>query len=120
MVNIDEELASIMEKFGLSSEVGGVNLDKEDVRDRGGASRFETDVRANSERWVPPGEEGIKINTNAGINLQHNRIGNAAVARDSNGKLVKANVAVLHKQGVVIVKEAIAIRNALIMAKNED
>ncbi|KAL3529289.1 hypothetical protein ACH5RR_008611 [Cinchona calisaya] len=87
--------------------------------DRGRASRPETEVRVESERWEHLREECIKINTDAGINLQNNRVGLAAVGRDSNDNLVKVRAVVLQKQGFAFIEEAIAIRNALIMARNK-
>ncbi|XP_071924712.1 uncharacterized protein [Coffea arabica] len=69
-------------------------------------------------RWEPPKEGVIKINTDAAISTKMVRIGVGIIARNWREKIVKAKEISECKRGEAGKEEALAIRSALVMAKD--
>ncbi|XP_071932952.1 uncharacterized protein [Coffea arabica] len=86
----------------------------------------ESDTGSNSEpekatptqqRWEPPKEGTIRINTNAAISAKMVRSGLGIIARNWRGELVRAKGITARRKGIPATEEALAIRGALEMAQ---
>lgn len=68
--------------------------------------------------WEPPKEGTIRINTDAAISAQMVRTGKGIIARNWTGKIIKAQGKVEIKRGDAASEECLAIRDALMMARD--
>ncbi|XP_027150299.1 uncharacterized protein LOC113750534 [Coffea eugenioides] len=72
----------------------------------------------SQQKWEPPKEGVIRINTDAVLSAKMVRTGLGIIARNWHGKIVKAKGIVTRRRGVPAIEEAMAIRSALEMTKN--
>ena len=75
-------------------------------------------IQQHQRKWKPPKEDVIIINTNAAISTKMIRTGKNIIARNSTGKILGAMGLVEHKRGEASTEEALAVKVALMMAKN--
>ncbi|XP_027086455.2 uncharacterized protein [Coffea arabica] len=73
--------------------------------------------QVKDRRWVAPQAGWIKINTDAALDQKHNRGGWGVVARNSSGELVGAWARPTEGCAEAQVEEALAIREAMVIAK---
>nr|XP_027120381.1 uncharacterized protein LOC113737334 [Coffea arabica] len=87
---------------------------------------MESDTGPNSEsekatpiqqRWEPPKEGTIRINTDAAISAKMVRSGLGIIARNWRGEVVRAKGITARRKGIAATEEALAIRGALEMAQ---
>ncbi|XP_027162557.1 uncharacterized protein LOC113763065 [Coffea eugenioides] len=72
---------------------------------------------AESSRWYPPPQGVIKLNSDAALEQKERRIGSEVVARREDGEMVGAWAGGERRDGNPTVEEALAIRKAVIKAK---
>ena len=72
---------------------------------------------AESSRWYPPPQGVIKLNSDAALEQKERRIGSEVMARREDGEIVGAWAGGERRDGNPTVEEALAIRKAVIKAK---
>ncbi|XP_027090212.1 uncharacterized protein [Coffea arabica] len=72
---------------------------------------------AESSKWVPPPQGFIKLNTDVALEVKDGRIGWGVVARREDGRVVGAWAGGERRNGIPAVEEALAIRKAIIKAR---
>ena len=70
-----------------------------------------------SSKWVPPPQGVVKLNTDAALEVKGGRVGWGVVARREDGMVVGAWAGGERRNGIPAVEEALAIREAVIKAK---
>nr|XP_027086474.1 uncharacterized protein LOC113708209 [Coffea arabica] len=72
----------------------------------------------SQQKWEPPKEGVIRINTDAALSAKMVRTGLGIIARNWRGVIVKAKGITARRRGEATTEEALAIRCALEMAKS--
>lgn len=83
----------------------------------GRTSRSAAQQNVQPTLWEPPREGIVRINTDAAISAQMVRTGRGIIARNWTGRILKAQGQVESKEGQAALEEALAIREALKMAR---
>ena len=126
--NILWQIWKARNKFTFQQEIANVKVivDKAQQEWIEYEAARESDTGSNSEpekatpiqqRWEPPKEGTIRINTDAAISAKMVRSGLGIIARNWRGEVVRAKGITARRKGIAATEEALAIRGALEMAQ---